>query len=568
MASVLPALAARARVLIARLSGASGQKALLSSARRNLAARRPEAALADVETVLAVNPRASRALQLRGRALILLGRRDEAIAAAQATLETYPLDPEAPKQLMSLGIAPPQRSLDTALDYIRRRGQRSGHYVEGARYLYHGRLFDDAIRLCDEALGMISADPTRSDRDTINASLLLHTKALALEATGDHEGALALYKNLADRPPLHGKAAEGIARCREKALLSSARRNLADWRLDAALADVDGVLSLNPSATRALQLRGRLLILLGRRDEAITAAHATLAVYPLDPEAHKQLASLGIEPPQRKLDTAIDWIRSQGNGSGHFVQGALYLYDGGLFRDAIRLCDEALTVIAADPAPSQRDSRNMGTLRHHKALAQEALDEYEAALEGYRALLDQDHLNLKAAGGIARCSLSLGKPDVALEVLRSAGASTGGDPFPFTPLNFEVLLDMGEIQGAYTLYRKKPVSRAIAEAFAQPDPLDLDLLNDETLTQSALVIAEGGPGDELRMAQIYPEIAERFQSATFTCDPRLSGILQRTFPALRFLPTPRTRRELARDLSDRQSLPSVDRHARLTPILG
>jgi capsular polysaccharide export protein len=65
--------------------------------------------------------------------------------------------------------------------------------------------------------------------------------------------------------------------------------------------------------------------------------------------------------------------------------------------------------------------------------------------------------------------------------------------------------------------------------------------------QKTLLIAEGGPGDEIRFASMYSEIEAGIEDLTVTCDPRLHTILRRSFPKIHFLPVRRYRRELYSD---------------------
>lgn len=53
------------------------------------------------------------------------------------------------------------------------------------------------------------------------------------------------------------------------------------------------------------------------------------------------------------------------------------------------------------------------------------------------------------------------------------------------------------------------------------------------------VIAQDGPADELAMAATYAQLCERTDQVTATCDPRLTSLLRRSFPAIEFIPTPR-----------------------------
>lgn len=55
----------------------------------------------------------------------------------------------------------------------------------------------------------------------------------------------------------------------------------------------------------------------------------------------------------------------------------------------------------------------------------------------------------------------------------------------------------------------------------------------------AAVINQDGPGDELIAASLYSDLSERFGAVTATCDPRLAGLMRRSFPSMDFVPTTR-----------------------------
>lgn len=56
------------------------------------------------------------------------------------------------------------------------------------------------------------------------------------------------------------------------------------------------------------------------------------------------------------------------------------------------------------------------------------------------------------------------------------------------------------------------------------------------------LIGDEGVGDEVRTAQFYGSLVDRFEHVTISCDPRLQSILQRSFPSIEFIPTSRFRK--------------------------
>lgn len=58
----------------------------------------------------------------------------------------------------------------------------------------------------------------------------------------------------------------------------------------------------------------------------------------------------------------------------------------------------------------------------------------------------------------------------------------------------------------------------------------------EELAKDPMVLAEQGIGDEIKFASVYADLVRETGSATITCDPRLKPMLERAFPACRFVP--------------------------------
>lgn len=70
-----------------------------------------------------------------------------------------------------------------------------------------------------------------------------------------------------------------------------------------------------------------------------------------------------------------------------------------------------------------------------------------------------------------------------------------------------------------------------------------------------------GPGDEIRTAQIYPEIQSdpSFGQFTIACDPRLQEMMRRSFPAIDFTPVARVLRHgKQRPIEEYKELPAYD----------
>lgn len=81
--------------------------------------------------------------------------------------------------------------------------------------------------------------------------------------------------------------------------------------------------------------------------------------------------------------------------------------------------------------------------------------------------------------------------------------------------------------------------------------------------QNVLLIANFGPGDEIRYAQMYSDLARDsdFGAVEITCDPRLEALMRRSFPDLKFVPVFRVREYgFHFDLAPYRELPGYELH--------
>jgi Tfp pilus assembly protein PilF len=60
--------------------------------------------------------------------------------------------------------------------------------------------------------------------------------------------------------------------------------------------------------------------------------------------------------------------------------------------------------------------------------------------------------------------------------------------------------------------------------------------------KSIFVVTEGGPGDQIRDACCFPELAQQAARVTVTVEPRLVALYERSFPSVAFLGVPREER--------------------------
>jgi tetratricopeptide (TPR) repeat protein len=327
-------------------------------------------------------------------------------------------------------------------------------------------------------------------------------------------------------------------------------KSLSDaWKLPQALSTVDKALRADPSNINALRLRASILSNMGNRELAIAATQRLLKHHPIDIVGFRQLKALGVEPPAASLRTALKTVSAMGNTSIAYVRAAEYLYFFERFDDVLTVCERGLTVANKDPAGPKK-AKAIHNLLLHKGMALEGKNMHSEAIAIYESTPEL----AKSVGSIARCLLEIGQPAAGEAIIRRSRIGEP-DPRPFTPLTMDLLQAQSKVRDAYLLYRKRPISLAIAKYFnAEQHPLDIDIMSGAYRQKKAILITEGGPGDELRMASAYPDLASHFGSLTITSDPRLAPIMSRTFPKINFLPVSRHRREIVREMSDRTML--------------
>lgn len=109
------------------------------------------------------------------------------------------------------------------------------------------------------------------------------------------------------------------------------------------------------------------------------------------------------------------------------------------------------------------------------------------------------------------------------------------------------LLLQGDFLKSWSIRRAAPqwqiLKRDLGRRF-----LNYELLPEDPDSRLFL-IADEGVGDEIRTAQYLEELTERF-TVTATCDPRLTSLLQRSFPSVDFVGVPRRVRGLLNPVHD------------------
>ena len=91
-----------------------------------------------------------------------------------------------------------------------------------------------------------------------------------------------------------------------------------------------------------------------------------------------------------------------------------------------------------------------------------------------------------------------------------------------------------DIENGWLVYR----DRKICDALTYDTKIHYthNIFSRENKLKKTFVLAEWGPGDELRWATVYPEIKSKVPNLTIGCEPRLYSLLMRSFPDIKFIP--------------------------------
>jgi tetratricopeptide (TPR) repeat protein len=330
-----------------------------------------------------------------------------------------------------------------------------------------------------------------------------------------------------------------------KQLMIAADKARKAMRLDRSMRLLYQALSNDPDDAAVRHLAADVLAELGRRNEAIGLTRDLLAVYPLDLRAIKRLSALG-SPVQIDRGEVLGMLMAEPSAI-KTLDAMRVLNDGSFFRDAATL---AASTVFADT--DHIEMRAAITIEH--AFAIESLGDLHTAIEIYETVPLGTKGRNRSASGHARCLLELGRIDEAEAVLRDVGAVVGG-PIPYNVVLQAILYLRDDIRSAHLTYRHRKTSAILAAYFNKPDPTLLHIKDRSHANKKAFAFAEGGPGDEIRMASMYDKLSSYFAGLSVTCDPRLTSLLSRSFPSIDFIPTSRHRKEFAaKDRSDRSMI--------------
>jgi tetratricopeptide (TPR) repeat protein len=269
-----------------------------------LAARKPEDAMARADAVLRAHPDNVDALVLRGSALAGLSSYDDALTAIEQAIK---IDPDRGATYTNLGLVELARgrrdeaesALSKAVDLSPKEPR--ARLALGNFYWAAGRT-GEAEKAFDAALEL---EPSNVQANRFMASLKFSTGRRAeaepylrriADSSGAPEASLVLvdYYLVTARPKDAIARIEGLKAGRNlpEVVLRLARAHAASGDLAKSRSIVEDILKANDKDAAAQLLKGQLLLLEGKRDEAFAAIRAAVAIDPSSADAQFALGKM------------------------------------------------------------------------------------------------------------------------------------------------------------------------------------------------------------------------------------------------------------------------------------
>lgn len=234
------------------------------------AAGREEAALAQYDAAIRIDPTFADPLYNAGKTLARLGRPNEAIARFEAALKLNPAMPDAETEL-GMALAAVGRETD-AVTHFRRALALDPHYADAHNQL--GIALARAGRAAAAATEFEAALATSPDRADLHNNLgnVLRMQGRLTDAIGQYQEAI---QDDPDFTPAHLS-------------LGNAYRD--SNRMADAVAQYEQALRINPNLTEAHNNLGIVLLMGGQADRAIRQFEAALRLDPNLAQVHLNLA--------------------------------------------------------------------------------------------------------------------------------------------------------------------------------------------------------------------------------------------------------------------------------------
>jgi tetratricopeptide (TPR) repeat protein len=179
----------------------------------------------------------------------------------------------------------------------------------------------------------------------------------------------------------------------------------------------------------------------------------------------------------------------------------------------------------------------------------EVRGDFHLALGIFRSLQVIDGSTPKVLFGIARNLYEIGEVSAAREILIMASPTLQVSFSQFNALFYHVLLSTGFVGEALAMHRRRIRAKTLRDMVGpEKYPLVFDIGNKPA--RKLTLIADSGPGDEIRFASLYADLVDTGHSITISCDPRLCSLFTRSFPTIEFTPVRRFRPEVRDNIFD------------------
>lgn len=320
------------------------------------------------------------------------------------------------------------------------------------------------------------------------------------------------------------------------------------WRLEEAITAIDLLTRREPDLAPAKFVKADILIDLGRHEDAAAVLYELLQNDPLNVEAINQLKSIGRQV-KVSPDVVGDQLRTRPITPALYLSAVKYLNAWSFFSNAKDLAYEALDHFGAT-APEHISDGLLAQI----SFSYERMGLLDEAIDVLRRVKGKG-ARKAAKESMARCEMERGNATLGAAIL-GFPVLWHGETVPYHRTLLPILYAMDEIRLAHLSYRTRRSSILVANTFGMTAPSQIDIKSGKYRSQDALILAEGGPGDEIRIASAFRQLLPYFNKLRITCDPRLEAIFARTFPEIEFIPVARHRQQFrSEQTTDRLNLP-------------
>ncbi len=295
-------------------------------------------------------------------------------------------------------------------------------------------------------------------------------------------------------------------------------------RRDEALAAFDAAIAVRPDYAEAHNSRGIVLASLGRLTEALDGFDTAIAHKPDYAEAFNNRGMI-LQDLQR-LDQALDSFRQaialQPQNARACNNLGAALWDAGRFDAAIDACDKA---IALQPGYAEA--------HYNRALALQDLWRLDEALAGYRAAIALRPDYAAAYANLGIVLQQLGRPEDAIAAYEQVRTIGGAHLAEANTNRSYSLLQLGRFAQGWPLHewRTKVPGAAGSRRFAQP----LWLGNEDIRNKSLFIPWEQGFGDTLQFGRYAMLAQARGAQVTMSVQKPLYRLFRQSSSAIAIL---------------------------------